>query len=208
MENLKKWSTSWIAIVIAFIAFWPIGFVLLYLRFFIEGGRLKVKANIFWGLAICSYVIIGSGLIAGSEQTGAELRSTIVMLLIFVIIAIACTIPAVKNSKKYKYYKKYVDYIRAKKNVTIEDLAEEMKESPDTVTKNITKIIGYKMIDGYINDENEIILTQDNNTNLYNNIQEERQILTIKCKNCGATNKFVTGKENRCEYCDSILSEK
>ena len=63
------------------------------------------------------------------------------------------------------------------------------------------------MIDAYINEENDIII----NSQLQNNIdswEEELERITVQCKNCGATNVFVEGRKNKCEYCDSILSEE
>ncbi len=32
------------------------------------------------------------------------------------------------------------------------------------------------------------------------------KVFSITCQNCGAKNKYVKDKENRCEYCNSILS--
>lgn len=208
MDTLKKWSSSWAAIVIAFIIFWPIGCVLLYFRFFVNDGKLKANSNLFWGLAIGCYFIILGGLMNAVEETGSDLQSTLVMLIAFIIAAAIFTILAIKKGKQHKYYKKYADYILARRNMTIEELAEKTGDSIEDVIRNVTKVIDNKMIEGYINSENQIILT--NNDNTYNNtvMQEKVQIFTVKCKNCGATNKFVSGKANRCEYCDSLLSNE
>lgn len=42
----------------------------------------------------------------------------------------------------------------------------------------------------------------------YNDLDEDVEVITVQCKNCGATNVFVEGRKNKCEYCDSILSEE
>ena len=82
-----------------------------------------------------------------------------------------------------------------------------------TDSSKSSKIISYKMLDGYINEENEVVLIDNySNTpsyigNVTTNATPQRQVLTVKCRNCGATNKFITGKENRCEYCDSLLTK-
>jgi len=207
METMKKYLTSWVAIVLAFIIFWPIGFILLYFRFFVNGGILRANANLFWGLAILFYLIVCVGLIAITNETGEELKTSITMIIFFLAGGIGFTIPALKITRKYKYYKNYVDYIVARRKVSIEELAQKLGETIETVTQNVSKIIQYKMIEGYINEENEIVLFSSGNieTPIINTMPEKKQILIVKCKNCGASNKFIVGKDNRCEYCDSLL---
>ena len=45
-------------------------------------------------------------------------------------------------------------------------------------------------------------------TSRYSNNKEKQKIISVKCKNCGATNKFIIENENRCEYCNSVLNDK
>ena len=205
MENLKKWATSGVGITLAFIMFWPLGFVLLYLRFFYNGGILRARANLYRGLAIFCYFCAMCILIALTEATEENFQSTLIIMVIFLVAGIVATIPTCKEIKKYKYYKKYADYMIVKRNVTIEELAQKMGRNIETVTEDVAKVFEYKMMRGYINEDNEIItVRKDENQSNYI-IPEKKQVVTLKCKNCGATNRFVEGKENRCEYCDSLL---
>lgn len=205
MENLKKWVTSGIGITLAFIMFWPLGFVLLYLRFFYNGGILRTKANAFRGLAIFCYICAACIAIILPESIGAELQSNLIIFAIFLVGGIAATIPARKETKKYKYYKEYADYMKAKRNLTVDELAQKMGRNIETVTEDVAKVFEYKMMNGYIDEDNQIItIRKDENQSNYIT-HEKKQVVTLKCKNCGASNKFVVGKENRCEYCDSLL---
>jgi len=71
--------------------------------------------------------------------------------------------------------------------------------------KNIYEIIKYKMLDAYINEDNEIVIKTNVEYDSFNVIEAKKEIITVQCKNCGATNKFIVGKENRCEFCDTVL---
>ena len=212
MDTLKKWSSSWLIILLALIFFWPLGLVLLFIRIQDTRGNLKSLSNIFWTLAIICYFITFLGI---TQTVGNKYNdsASISALTFFCIASIGFTIPAIKFHKKYKYYKNYADYIKLRRRVSIDEIAKKMGETTEKVTQNIAKIISYKMLDGYINEENEVVLIDNySNTpsyigNVTTNATPQRQVLTVKCRNCGATNKFITGKENRCEYCDSLLTK-
>ena len=208
MGNQKNWLTSWGAIILAFMFFWPIGFVLLYLRFFNNGGKLKMKTNTFWGIAILCYFLVFCMLIVLPDSTGSDFISSLIALTIFLTGAIILTVLARKTSKELKYYKKYTDYILAKRDVTVNELVRKMGRNAETVISDMSKIFEYEMLKGYISEDNEIILAyEEGGVNPSNyTMPPKKQIVTVKCKNCGATNKFVIGRENRCEYCDSLLN--
>lgn len=96
---------------------------------------------------------------------------------------------AVKRRKEYKNYKGYLDYIIAKRKVNIEELAKIMQKKTEDVVKDISAMIQSKMIDGYINDHNEIILKSyeiiENNIKRQKEMQNMKTI-SVKCNSCGA----------------------
>lgn len=208
MEDSKKFNISWTVVILTLIFVWPIGLVLLFLKLTNNDGnntKLKSSANKFWILAIVCYFLILAFFSILSDSTGSELITDLILLILAIVGAVIFTRKAIKLSKEYKYLKKYIEYIVAKRNISIEELAKSLGEPVEVVTKNVLKIINLKMIDGYINEFNEIVLNSYAQTNNMNNPREK--VSTVKCKNCGATNKFIVGRENRCEYCDSILNK-
>ena len=208
MEDSKKFNISWTVVILTLIFVWPIGLVLLFLKLTNNDGnntKLKSSANKFWILVIVCYFLILAFFSILSDSTGSELITDLILLILAIVGAVIFTRKAIKLSKEYKYLKKYIEYIVAKRNISIEELAKSLGEPVEVVTKNVLKIINLKMIDGYINEFNEIVLNSYAQTNNMNNPREK--VSTVKCKNCGATNKFIVGRENRCEYCDSILNK-
>lgn len=205
MEDIKKWLISWPVIVITFIVFWPMGFVLIYIRSVMKNGKLKTKGITLIIVAVCCYSIALVGSASTVDDPTNDLMVGIVMIIMFLIGGIVSTVFAVKSLKKYNQYKKYVEKIGARVKVPINEIAQQMGETIETTMKNIYEIIKYKMLDAYINEDNEIVIKTNVEYDSFNVIEAKKEIITVQCKNCGATNKFIVGKENRCEFCDTVL---
>lgn len=68
----------------------------------------------------------------------------------------------------------------------------------DELFANVEGSISQKTV--YINEGTKI------NIGSWDSQDENGKIEAVECKNCGATNKYVVGEENRCEYCKTLLS--
>lgn len=209
MENWKEWAISWPAIIIMLIAFWPIGLILLYFRGICKSGKLKTNGILLVILAIGCYFMGFTCLSITFEDLNKDLGINIFLDILFFGGAIAATVYAIKNFMRNNCYKKYVEKIGARKKVSIDELAQQMGVTTEVVVANVSKAIKCKMLNGYINEKEEIIINSGNMQDSASVYREEKEeIVTVQCKNCGANNKFVVGKENRCEFCDSILEKQ
>lgn len=208
MKTLKKIILLWPVVIISFII-WPIGLVLLYLKLYSEGGKLKANKVFFWILAVCCYLMV-MGSAGVFFEKGNYDPSYIIFGFLFLAGGIASTNKAIKFGKEYNYYQNYVEEIGIKKTIFIEELAEKMNYSIEKVEEDISKMVSYKIIEGYINDENKLILLRNSDLrDAASEIEEEKtMIFSVECKNCGATNQYIENKKNRCEFCGSILENK
>lgn len=208
MGILKKITSSWFVVAISFIV-WPVGLAFLYMKLYFDGGKLKANKVFLWILAIaCCLMVLGG--VSVIVENGKIEPADVFVFILFLIGSIASANKAIKAGKDYKYYKTYVKYIGIKNKISIEELAEKTINSIEKVEEDISKMVSYKMIDGYINEENELILLKNNHSiNMVGeSVKVKPEISSVECKNCGATNQFIENKENRCEFCGSILEKK
>lgn len=177
-----------------------------------NGWKNQIMYNyIFAGVAAWFYIIGAVGAASTIQEPPETFAISAVLASIFIIVGIIFTIILIKRIKKYKHYKRYLDYIMAKRKIGIEELAKLVIETPEEVMRNVSAMIQNRLIDGYINEHNEIILRSyeiiENNKKRQKAIQN-MQSVPIKCEACGAMNIYVNGEENRCEYCNSYLKKK
>lgn len=164
---------------------------------------MKVDSNLSWGGAVFCYIMAAAGTSVTIEGPKENYIISIALIIAFLIGGIALTKNALSKRKKYKHYKEYMNYITARGKIKVEELAKIMVEKPEDVIRNISEMINTKMINGYISENNEIIL---------NSYVEQKQktiqnMQRVKCESCGATNNYIVGRENKCEYCGSYLKK-
>ena len=201
-RNNIKWHTSIGVIIFAFIFFWPMGLVLLYLRIAEKKGKYKMRANtLFWtGVTLILFVAFLSAIQAG-EDDPTLLPGLFVLFVIPGSIMIAV---GTKRKLKLKKYEKYIQCMGGKKRMSIESIAEKRKVDIDTAINDILDMINKNIINGYIDDYNELILEGylENNENMRRYIKTVR---VVKCKECGAQNSVRESSTVECEYCGTIL---
>lgn len=201
-RNNIKWHTSIGVIIFAFIFFWPMGLVLLYLRMAEKKGKYKMLTNtLFWtGVTLILFVAFLCAI-----QTGEDDPTLLPgLFVLFVIPGIIMIAVGTKRKLKLKKYEKYIQCMGGKKRMSIESIAEKRKVDVDTATNDIFDMINKNIINGYIDDYNELIL----DGYLENNEKMKRYIKTVKvvkCKECGAQNSVREGTTVECEYCGTIL---
>lgn len=162
-------------------------------------------------IAAGCYIIGIVGAVLTAQQPPETYALSATLACIFLGGGVALNIVVVKRIKEYKHYKKYLDYITAKRKISVEELAKMMQKRTEDVIKDVSAMIQIKMVDGYINEYNEIVLKSYEM--IENNIKKQKEIqnmktVPVKCDSCGAINKYIEGQVNRCEYCNSYLKKK
>lgn len=145
-----------------------------------------------------------AGLSAATDA--ADIAMGIVAFLIFLLPGIALCYSGIKAILQKKSQNIIYGYIKAKNKVSIDEISQRTAIRKDKATNIIIKMIGKDLVDGYINNNNELVL------NRYEKIRKEEtkniKMESVKCTGCGAINKVVVGTTKECEYCGMILSTK
>lgn len=205
INNKQPWYTSVIFIVITFIFFWPLGFVMLYLRWYKNDGKYKAINNL---LLACTIFLIFMGLLGTIIYITSHLYEDILFaVLIFLVPGFICGFFWLKRKNKIKGYSRYLEYIHTRKNLKIDALCNKLNVDYDTATNVLADMINKGMIKGYL-DEDELVLS-DNKSNGNSVVLEKptvnKDTKVVKCKECGAKNTIIVGEKNECEYCGTLL---
>lgn len=205
MKNKDPWYISFVTIIIAFLCFWPIGCILLYLRWQKKSGTYTAITRT---LIACTIVLILFGIVGISEYYSKNDSSDLILaIFIFIIPGLICGYFALKRTKKLKIYNKYSSYINIRKKVSIDEMCNNLNMPYDTTINILTEMINKKVIDAYIADD-KIILNgvYDTNENLTTNpTTKKEETKIVKCPECGAKNTVTVGKTKECEYCGTLL---
>ncbi|GAA0076760.1 hypothetical protein UT300005_11380 [Clostridium sp. CTA-5] len=218
--NNKK-STSWALVIIALIIFWPIGLYLFYKKVNSDktaalknSQTLNVIGYIFTFLAIFYFIMIASG---NAKDLNGNPQIRLYVVTIFFAIGGSFMLSAAKKMKQNaEKCKKYISVIANENQTSIDDISKIFSTNYDQVFKDLNEMIDKGYFQGSHIDINngKIILQQqkiqqfNNTSEKDNSINKEPKVKEIKCKNCGANNKFISGETCECEFCGSILSDK
>lgn len=215
-NNSQSWYCSWWAIIIAFIAFWPIGIVLLILR------NSKNKQSVFLGsTSKKKYIIAGVLLIL----FGLSYFSNNAFMGLFMIVGgIALIVYAEKLKKRGERNRKYIDLIVNQDETSLDKIANVCNIQYNTVVTELKQLIKINVLKNAVIDENyrTIIIQrapvqQENAFATFSNamgmgtqatmsaapVQNEK--VTCTCPGCGAKIIRVKGTTENCEYCDAPI---
>jgi len=154
-----------------------------------------------WGIGL---VILGTAVAISLITEDGDWGAAVLALVMMVLPGALLTRKAYKAMKESNLENKIFAYIKAKKRITIIELSQKINVSEEIVTDQVIKMIAKGMIDGHINDTNEIVLNETERTLAEET--EEQEITVVKCNACGATNKVKVGSPTECEYCGTILN--
>ena len=206
MEKLKKWSTSIVAIIIAFWLFFPLGFVLVYIRLKDKHGKYyAITKELFWtGLIWTGFGLLYLGLSITERNFISEYFPA--GIFVFVIPGAICFFFGNKRNNKMKVYDKYMTYISSRKKVKIDGVCNSVGVDYDTGLKMLEEMISKGFIDGYLEDD-ELIMKKIEETakGLIDDEVQYKETKVVKCKECGAKNTVIIGQAKECEYCGSKL---
>lgn len=206
MNKLKKWSTSMVAIILAFWLFFPLGFVLVYLRLKNKNGKYyAITKELLWtGIVWGGFGIFYLGISLTESTFFSEYLPA--GLFVFVIPGAICFYFGNKRNKKMKIYDKYMSYISSRKKIKIDGLCNSVGVSYDVTLKMLEEMISKGFIEGYLEDDELIMKKNEGSTQqIIEETPKTKQTKIVKCKECGAKNTVIIGETKECEYCGSKL---
>ena len=129
------------------------------------------------------------------DSTVALYITTIIYILIAVIIAF---IIEKINAKK----RKYISIIEKQRILSIDEIASVCGSTYEKVNVDIIKMINKGFFgDSYIDNSTRQIVLPNSNVSIYTQVSKR----TMECPTCGATVTVYSHKENKCEYCGTLL---
>lgn len=205
MKN-NTWYTSIVAIVLAFIIFWPIGCILLYLRWVQYGGSYKAVSNILALVGI--FLLLFGGLCLLTFEDASEFFSSLIVL---VVPGAICVYIWQKRRKKFIQYDKYLSYINVRRKIKLDKLCDDLNVDSSSAIATLTEMINKKVLNAYLTDD-ELVLSNSNAKSDATFVQDtseeskKKETKVVKCKECGAKNTVTVGEASECEYCGSALN--
>ncbi|MCR5254318.1 MAG: hypothetical protein K6D96_00170 [Acetatifactor sp.] len=208
MEKVKK-SPSWVAIVLWFIFFWPVGVYLLIKKVTNDKSAAMHNSKVLLGIGIfflfCAFVMI-TQLFDSSSDTSSTLSG-----VLFYGAGGGGLIYAAKRLKDTgERYKKFIDIVINQRQTTIDNIASQMGLGYDETVNGLQKMIDKGYFNGaYIDQGNHeiVLLNISNNQPMVNdhitNVNAQQR--TVKCPNCGGNNIIYVGQVAECEFCGSPI---
>lgn len=212
MENNNSFNNIpvWL-IVLLFIFFWPLGIILLILKLSnknvdkIETLKNKKIMNVvvasiafFLGLVFILIAVVGIGEIANGYSDSGSIGA-LVMLIIFISVCVVLGVwrckKAVTINNTIKKINMYQTLIIVRELYDLNEIASNMKISKSEVLEDISNYIREGYLYGIRIKQNKI-----------EKIVDPNKIFNVNCPSCGANNKCIQGKENKCVYCGTILN--
>ncbi len=163
------------------------------------GGRILLFAGIF-------LLFMGTiAIIAGPEDPSQAVTGRLQYFVLFICSGVALTLIGIKNIKKAKRIKKYMDLIIHLGIRSLTKIAAVSGISPDLVEKDIPKMLDKGFLPGaYMNDVRKELVIPD--TGFEYEAYPQHYQFSVQCKNCGANNTVTYGFPAYCEYCSSLIN--
>ncbi len=153
----------------------------------VVGFGIAVIAGLWLAVQLSS-----NSLGAGGAVLGAGLAFIPVALLVGfgIYMFVRGGQEAVEESSMHQQ-RQLLDIVRSRGQVSVPDLAMEMKINVDTVKSLVHQLVGLQVFSGYVNWEKGIIYSSD--------ASKLREL--DKCKNCGGEIKLVGKGVVVCKFC-------
>ena len=108
----------------------------------------------------------------------------------------------IRRTAKLKKYQPYLNYLAAYGTDPIYDLAYSLGISREQAVKDLSDMIGSKIINASISDDDYIVLAS-NPAKIPSRSRYAKKF--IRCPFCGAPNTIGPEEPRKCAYCDSPL---
>ncbi len=197
--ELKKIYQSWIIVILALIFFWPVGLLLLYLKFkdtsknkLVFSGVTKIVAG------VCSVCFGLIGAATEIDEPTGEVGLTIVMVSIFLAIGAIFIYFGIKNIKEGKIYEKIGNLINFQEVESVEEIARKLKITEEKAEEYMSKAVSLGFCNNEIEYKNKKIIYKKK---IEAEVEKKKHERIVKCECCGGINKIIDGESNTCEYC-------
>ncbi len=219
MNDKERSVPSIGTIIAAFIIFYPVGFILLFIRlnnkslakymavneknepiksFDAAAGYMTVR-NLLIGTAIVMFLGMFSEVY---ESINYGYSLDLRFLATCAVISITVLFFAYRMTAKLKKYQPYINYLAAYGTDPIYDLAYSLGISMEQAKSDLSDMIRSRIINASISDDDFIVLAS-NPAKIPSHSRYEKKFL--RCPYCGAPNTIGPGQPRKCEYCDSPL---
>ncbi len=118
-------------------------------------------------------------------------------------MAIIYLISCILIYTKKKLCSKYMIIIGDKKELSIDTLMQNMNKGYDQVLKDLHMLKSKKFLNNYTVDFDKRIIYF--NSEIDNKSSSNIKSRSLKCPACGAQNNVTSARDNKCEYCGTIL---
>lgn len=184
----------------------------------------KIESFLGWTISAFSLLCI----IIDLADTNSE---DFALLLVFFLITLALGVLLIVKGKRRKKlistFKDYVQILAGDPNNSLDTIAEKTRTSVDVVRKNVSKMIRKSYFANARIDKNTNSLIFNRKVNTQQILSEKAsdstaftstntshevrtttaatEILSVKCKGCGAVTVVQLGKLVECEYCGNMV---
>jgi len=217
MYNQQPWYYSWPVIILAFIFFWPVGILLIFLK-----SKNSSKQSVFVGSTNKKrYIIIGAILILGGLSTIGESALFGLFMLVGGIILI---LYAGKMAKRGVRNRKYIDMIVNQRETSIEKIASVCNVRYDIAVKELNQLQMLGVLKNAIINEGTRTIEMPQAPQISQTMQQFQggfdvfntfvqadnnvpvETVVVACPGCGAKVTLQKGSTATCEYCDTPIS--
>lgn len=172
----------------------------------IKGKVRKIISNVmFWsGVALDSAVVIYLFLGIREEEYFSTLFGGFFVLF---LPGAALIHFGNRRKKEEKLIDKYLKYINARRNINMDILCQKIGVTKEKAIQDITELINENIINGYIDENNTLILSKYEEFEKAKEKEESENIIVVKCPECGAKNTISIGVAKECMYCGTVLHD-
>ena len=207
MQNKQPWYYSWGVIGLALLLFWPVGLVLLVLRFNHSkstaafGKTQKILFNIAAGFLF----FMALGMFTSDEAF---------LGILFLVGGFAVLHYKKKTAKQSERIRQYINMIVNQGIESLDTIAAMSNVSYDVVVDDLNKMISQGILSNAVIDQmsRTIVLSkarvaeQPQMVYVNNTSSEPLQMVTVTCPGCGAKMPLAKGTVCNCEYCDTPIN--
>ncbi len=178
---------------------------------------IRIKSLLYRILGLIIAIFCGLFAIVGTTQIAEALDVFLVILfIIFTALGIKLFLSGKNKAKLLSKFNFYSSRLASDPQKSLNILASEINVPISELIKDINKMIVLGLFpDSFIDAKSGCLIIPDCDANSpenrYAGMQSsslgEPEYITVKCKNCGATNKLVKGSVGECEFCGSQISQ-
>lgn len=162
-----------------------------------QGRLIGIIATVIgFGIAVIAGLWIASQVAAGLSGGGALVGAGIAFVPVALLIGFGVYMyvqggAEAENQSEMEQQRRLLDVVKSRGQVSVTDLALELKLSVDEVKALVQQLVGLQVFSGYINWEEGT---------LYSTQASELRALN-QCKNCGGEIQLVGKGVVQCKFC-------